>query len=141
MPDSWEAVIVDELGLGSIEEVNPDGDSDGDGVSNYFEYVAGTYAFDKRDRFELNIIDVTQAALGNPSVDHNIAHLQFLSIPGRTYRILEWTGGGEPLAIDFALDASAEDLIPALLATDVAYQDVYIPHSDGKVHLFILSVE
>jgi hypothetical protein len=146
LPDSWEQDIVDALGLGGIGEVDPNGDSDGDGVSNYIEYLAGTYAFDQSDRFELKIIEVTKT--GDAPDETTIAKLQFLAISGRTYRIHEWTGSGPLIPREFFSDKAAAAAAAvttgppsSFLASDVTIQDVYLPATDVKGHLFILSVE
>jgi hypothetical protein len=139
LPDSWEEDVANSLGLGSIEDVNPNDDSDGDGVSNYIEYIAGTYAFDKDDKFGLKVIDVITTGTA-PEESHH-AHLRFLAIPGRTYRIGEWIGSGSLKPCQFSSVRDGSGLRTSLLASEVANQDVYVPMIDGESRFFVLSVE
>ena len=49
LPDWWEQQIIDadpDDDIGSVEDVNPEGDYDNDGWTNYEEYINGTYAAD-----------------------------------------------------------------------------------------------
>lgn len=79
LPDAWEQALIDALaGLNSLADVNPGDDSDGDGLSNLSEYLAGSYAFDKSDGFELAI---KRFNAGRPV-------LEFLAIHGRAYTVL-----------------------------------------------------
>ena len=73
LPDAWERLINPDL-----TRVRPGDDSDRDGLTNLQEYLAGTYAFDPKDGFTLNILRV-----------HNGAPvLEFTAIRGRTYTLL-----------------------------------------------------
>ncbi len=78
LPDAWKDMVIAMAGGGlTREDIHPDGDLDGDGMSNYQEYLAGTYAWDFGDRLRLDVIEVKESA----------AILEFLAIDGRTYRI------------------------------------------------------
>ena len=139
LPDSWEEDVANSLGLESIEDVNPNDDSDGDGVSNYIEYIAGTYAFDKDDKFGLKVVKVITS--GTAPDETHVAHLKFLTIPGRTYRIAEWTGTGTPSPRQFSFATDGSGLRSSLLASEVENLDVYVPMIDGESRFFVLSVE
>lgn len=73
LPDAWE--IANELDPN--DPTDADKDSDGDKISNRDEYHAGTFAFDPKDGFHLELISVHQG----------IPTLEFLAILGRTYTI------------------------------------------------------
>lgn len=99
LPDAWERALIQSLGgRFTLQDIRPDEDSDADGLSNLDEYLAGTYAFDPADGFELAI--VTTAA-GGP-------WLEFTAIRGRSYSIhasenlLHWT----PVAFNLPTDAA-----------------------------------
>ena len=78
LPDAWERTLLAALGrTGTLKDINPDGDDDGDGISNLKEYLAGTYAFDSADGFALTIQGVEQGR----------SVLEFLGLRGRTYTI------------------------------------------------------
>jgi hypothetical protein len=76
LPDSWEQGLIAIYG-GTLASINPNDDSDGDGISNLDEYLAGTYAFDPADGFRLTL---TSATAG-------VSALEFLAIRGRNYTI------------------------------------------------------
>ncbi len=76
IPDAWERAIL-AASNGKIKTVRPGDDSDGDGVSNLDEYLAGTNAFDSKDGFSLKVVEVKASA---PT-------LEFMSIRGHTYTI------------------------------------------------------
>lgn len=79
MPDAWERAIIASLGGNlTLAAINPGDDSDGDGLSNINEYVAGTYAFDPQNGYNLEIKGFNA---GRPI-------LEFTAIRGRTYTVL-----------------------------------------------------
>lgn len=76
LPDAWEQALIAIYG-GNLAGINPNDDTDGDGISNVDEYLAGTYAFDPSDGFRLELTGVADGA----------SKLEFLAIRGRTYAI------------------------------------------------------
>lgn len=75
LPDAWErALLAQGQGLGDI---NPNDDTDGDGMSNLDEYISGNYAFDKDDGLRLDIVQKVEGG----------AVLEFMGIQGRTYTV------------------------------------------------------
>jgi len=76
IPDAWERAMIAASG-GKLKEVRPGEDSDGDGLANLQEYLAGTHVFDNKDGFSLRVVDVKASA---PT-------LEFMSIRGRTYTV------------------------------------------------------
>ena len=79
LPDAWERALIQSLaGLNSLQDVDPNADSDKDGLSNLQEYLAGTYAFDPENGLSLTIAGFNQ---GRPLVD-------FTVVRGRAYKIL-----------------------------------------------------
>jgi hypothetical protein len=89
IPDAWKisqlhaaGMLPDENGW-PLHLLGPDGDFDGDGTSNFAEYLAGTYATDATDFLRLQL------------VEHRPGHvvLRFYAIIGKTYT-LESTADG-----------------------------------------------
>ncbi len=76
LPDAWERALIDIYG-GSLEDIRPQDDTDGDGIKNIDEYIAGTYAFDPADGFRLSIVEV---------VNKN-SRLEMFVIRGRNYTL------------------------------------------------------
>ena len=72
LPDAWERLLNADL-----TKVKPGDDTDRDGLTNLQEYLAGTYAFDPKDGFTLNIVRMN----GERPV------LEFTAIRGRTYTL------------------------------------------------------
>lgn len=78
LPDAWERALASMTPGGrTIADVRPGDDDDGDGISNLQEYLAGTYAFDPEDGFELSIL----------GADGGASLMEFLSIRGRSYTL------------------------------------------------------
>ena len=92
LPDAWEEALLAALGEeGSAGSVDPDGDADGDGLSNRDEYYSGNYAFDKNDGMSLTITGVES---GNPRIE-------WLAIRGRSYSVVASTDLQEWLPVVF----------------------------------------
>lgn len=72
LPDAWQRRINADL-----SKVSPGGDSDGDGMSNLDEYLAGTYAYDSKSGFILTIV----------RSENDVPVLEFTAINGRGYAL------------------------------------------------------
>lgn len=105
LTDAWERMMNSDL-----SQVNPNEDSDQDGLSNYDEYIAGTYAFDPEDGFTLAIVRAEgSSALG------------FLAISGRTYQLLGSSdfSAWEPVAFRLAGEGEEVPARSSYFARDV----------------------
>ena len=122
LPDAWQEWQLFQAGrrLGdpgwNINLITKDGDFDGDGTSNYLEYLAGTFAGDATERFELRMLGKTATTVS----------FEFYAITGKVYSIEQssdlktWsvvpmttTPGGTPA--DF-YRATAVGALPAFVA-------------------------
>ena len=114
LPDAWQRMINADL-----SKVTPDGDSDGDGLSNLQEYLAGTYAYDPADGFRLEILRVHE---GQPV-------LEFMAITGRTYTLegsvdlQTWS----PLVFRIPAEGTSAANRQAYLAGDVRQLQIEVP--------------
>ena len=134
LPDDWEKDLVNSDrndAFDSIGDILPGDDLDSDGISNLNEYIAGTYAFDRRDGLKLDIVDIQQER----------AHMRFLTITGRTYTVMKSTDGRYFTEVPFATGADSEATLTSFLAQGVAIQDLYIPVDTTQNHLYRLNVE
>lgn len=77
LPDAWERALIAAGKGNSLEDIRPDQDSDGDGLKNRDEYVAGTYAHDAANGFALTVDGFRE---GNPL-------LSFTAVRGRSYSL------------------------------------------------------
>ncbi len=77
MPDAWEQMQLYMAGrdLGDLSAISPNGDLDGDGVTNFQEYIAGTYAADAAETFYLRIKSAAPDAVS----------VEFYAITGKIY--------------------------------------------------------
>lgn len=83
LPDAWEQWQLFQAGEfpgdggWDLSKLNRSGDLDGDGQSNWTEYLAGTFAGDATERFVLDIKSMNDSAVS----------LEFFGITGKTYTI------------------------------------------------------
>ncbi len=85
LPDDWEMLIVNANpndAITGIEDVLPTDDFDGDSLSNYAEYLAGTSATDPSSKFMVQV---------NGGIGGTGANLQWDSVAGRIYTIYRTT--------------------------------------------------
>lgn len=102
LPDAWEQFLIDLLGGDlTLADIDPAGDNDGDGMTNYGEYIAGTYAFDAEDVFKLYPTERTP----------EVAIYQFLGIGGRTYGIQASDNLGDWQAVAFSVPATGANQV------------------------------
>jgi hypothetical protein len=135
LPDVWEEWQLYQLGEypgapgWTLARVTRDGDLDGDGVSNFQEYVAGTFAGDATERFELKLL----------SIANGVASFQFFAITGKVYKIEASTDLVTWAEIPFSVAAGAT---PALFhrAADVAVLPAYADYPAGQKRFYRLTV-
>jgi hypothetical protein len=83
LPDAWEEWQLHQAGRvpgtagWNLAHIDRNGDFDGDGTSNFLEYVAGTFAGDATERFELKLV--------GKSASH--VAFEFFAITGKVYSI------------------------------------------------------
>lgn len=110
LPDAWERALISILGGGTLESITPDGDADGDGISNYAEYIAGTYAFDPTDGFSLKIVGMNGSK----------PQLEFLAIRNHTYTVYVSSDTKTWIPINFTIPTEGTGTVyKTYSATDV----------------------
>ncbi len=130
IPDAWEQSQLYAAGIypvndtWDLSQLNRDGDFDRDGLSNYQEYIAGTFATDATDYLALRLVEATGTC----------ATLSFFSIYGKVYSVESstdlqtWTAA--PLYLTDPDDVS-DDSAPtpvsqaSLQATSTAIVNIY----------------
>lgn len=76
LPDAWERALA-AASQGALGEIDPNGDSDNDGLTNLEEYLAGTFAYDANNGFSMKIVEVRAEDMS----------LEFMSVRGRSYQV------------------------------------------------------
>lgn len=102
LPDAWERAMIQSGRLGmTIAEFNPGARLNGNPMTVMEAYVAGTYAWDPKDGFRLDI----QSRLDGQAV------LQFVALRGRSYTVVSSTDLGQWTAETFRVedDASGQE--------------------------------
>jgi len=123
LPDAWERAIASVTGK-SIEQIGPNDDSDGDGLSNLDEYISGSYAFDKKDGV---IIDIK-------GISEEQATFEFLGITGRSYSIEVSSDFKSWKPADFKLtsDDADEGFSDHVIARKVGNISIDVPLGSGE---------
>lgn len=98
LPDEWERWVIDVAGRGTgadgqatdadVAAFRPDGDADGDGMTNLQEFLAGTDPFTETDLFKIESFEVLPGT--------GRARLVFTSAADRSYRVVMAETPGEP---------------------------------------------
>lgn len=122
LPDLWEEWQLYltgrpplPTGRWDISLIDRDGDLDGDEHSNYFEYLAGTYAGDASSFLDLEVKEKGQAS----------ARLEFYEISGKTYRLERSTKLDVWEPLPFALTAEGTP-IQLYRATTSGVRSIFI---------------
>jgi hypothetical protein len=134
LPDAWERNILEAKNsdaLRTLADVKPGDDVDRDGLTNLQEYLAGTYALDRLDGVNLEVVDV-----GN-----GIARLRFLATSGHSYRIRSSTDAKVWADQAFSRDPSGANPITNYLASDVEWLDVFVSIGELRRGFFQLFAE
>ncbi len=135
LPDAWEEWQLYQAGLTpgasgwNLALIDRDGDFDGDGTSNYLEYVAGTFAGDATERLELKL-----TGKGPTQVT-----FEFFAITGKVYSIEESTDLKTWTIAAFALTADGPTT-KLHRAPAVAIQPAYIAVTSGPARFYRLAV-
>ena len=120
LPDAWEQLLIDNDRSGrlrTLADVKPGDDFDGDGLTNFQEYLLGTYALDPLDGLALTVVEAV----------NGFAHLRFAVALGRTYTIKTSSDLTTWAAQSFALGTAAGAPVTTFAATTITVQDVWVP--------------
>lgn len=134
IPDEWEQMMIDSDYTGrllSFADVKPDDDLDGDRLTNLQEFLLGTYPLDAADGLKLDIINVTGG----------LAHMQFVCVSGRTYRITASSDLRTWSPATFAAGTPTAAQNANLRADDTTILDIYVPVGTARSLNFRLHAE
>ncbi len=127
IPDEWERQMMAASGgsITNISQILPDGDFDGDGASNWQEYLSGTFAFLDYDCFAIRDLERT---------DDGRFLFRFLSVEGKSYSVDVAAGLGDDDSWGTGLFSLSEDgeLSQSVTVGDGYYKTMYIEMSGAQ---------
>jgi hypothetical protein len=135
LPDAWQEWVLYQAGRRpgqagwDINLVTKNGDFDGDGTSNFLEYVAGTFAGDATERFELRITGKSATAVD----------FAFYAITGKVYGIEQSTDLQTWSPAPFSL-TTAGATVTLHKATAVGVTTAYATTPPGASRFYRLTV-
>lgn len=131
IPDAWEQSLISRTDrYNSLSDVNPGDDLDGDGLSNFEEYLAHTYAYDVLDGLSLKI----KAVSGDAYI------VEFLVIDGHSYSLTSSTDLSSWSSASFRTSSDGE-LISSYLSEEVELLEVEIPREGSEAVFFKLQIQ
>lgn len=120
LPDVWEELLIaqSEGALGTLADVKPGDDFDGDGSSNLHEFQSGTFPFLAHDCFALD------------QVEHGATErfsFRFLAVKGFTYQVSGSTNltAGAWSDVPFATTPTAA-VAPGFIFGDDTFKTLYV---------------
>jgi hypothetical protein len=123
LPDEWEELLMSQSGgtVTNIQQITKDGDFDGDGASNWQEFLAGTFPFLANDVFAIDGMEM----LGDR------IRFEFLSLNGKVYRMQTTSAleSNEWVSAAFALD-EVSGLTETALLGDGSFKTIFIGISE-----------
>ena len=136
LPDIWEQWMLyqagyfpDGNGNWPIHLIDRNGDLDGDGLSNYLEYIAGTFAGDATERFDLQIKEKADTSV----------RFEFYAITGKTYTIERSADMKTWARVPFAIGAPAVGG-QSYSATDVGILSAFTTPASANKEFYRLTV-
>ncbi len=133
LPDAWERELMQRMK--DLDDVDPNGDADGDGLTNLEEYISGNYAYDDENEFTLDVVGFNESS----------AVLEFMAIRGRDYTVYVSSNLTDWTPTTFRMPDSAEPNVSYqhYRAQDVRAVRVEVPSlgDEGKLQYFKLLVQ
>ncbi len=132
LPDIWEQWQLyqaghypDENGNWQLQLIHKNGDFDHDGRSDWDEYVAGTFAGDATERFDLQIKERAETSV----------RFEFYAITGKTYTIERSTDMKTWARVPFAIGSPAAGSLTHT-AADVSILSAFTTPAPGSAKEF-----
>lgn len=135
LPDAWQEFQLYQAGRRpgdpgwNINLITKEGDFDGDGTSNWLEYLAGTFATDATERFELKLTGKSAT----------LVSFEFYGITGKVYGIEQSADLKTWTSASFALTPGGTTA-SLHKATAVGPQNAYIAVVPGQARFYRLTV-
>jgi len=137
LPDVWEqwqlyqaGQYPDADGIWDLSQITAEGDFDGDGQSDGFEYIAGTFAGDATEVFGLEIKE---------KLADNV-RLEFYAITGKAYTIERSSDMLEWQRVNFASQSAQNTPAASYVASGVGQVPVFLTPASEAKEFYRLSV-
>ncbi len=132
LPDAWEEYQLYHAGYDyeDLTLIDKNGDFDRDGQSNWFEYVAGTFATDATETFNLSIKEKLADSV----------RFEFYGVTGKTYTIESTLDMKTWTRIDFAVGAPGIG-DTSYLATDVGILSAFAVPRSSSMEFYRLTAQ
>lgn len=126
LPDAWESWQLDLAGRSADElsYFDREGDIDGDGASNYAEFLAGTFAYLRTDVLELD--RVTDRKIEAWGVFQFFAVISKTYLVERSLDLMHWS------PVDFGLGENRTNLVTEFTATHSNWQTIQVSAADSR---------
>ena len=137
VPDAYEDMLSYYMWKNGIDEYKADEDYDGDGISNFEEYVAGTNPFDPTDFFRITHISIERDGM-------EYAGLRFLANQGRSYGLLTTLNLANPDWHEdtFALEPGQDEQLRLNTSgSETGYKTIYILLDEHRSRFWRMTME
>ena len=133
VPSEYVDTIATWMDAYEIEgEYDPFGDYDGDGASNYAEYLAGTNPFDPEDRLSITAYSAPHNALHSISFEYVGGHIYGVDT---TLSLTNPEWATQPVR-ESETDADREQVMPSAVEDDVGVATIYVVPAEGATSQF-----
>jgi hypothetical protein len=132
LPDVWERFQVTSGGGGAAGQdplalLSREGDWDGDGLTDWQEYIAGTFALLFEDELRFRIVDVADS--GQTSVE-------FLAVDGKSYIIEASVDGKNWTQVEMETSGGTPESLSFFRAEDTQVESMEVSHDPSVVRMF-----
>lgn len=132
LPDVWERFQVSSGGGGAggqdpLALLSREGDWDGDGLTDWQEYIAGTFALLFEDELNFRVVDVADS--GQTSVE-------FLAVDGKSYIIEASVDGKNWTQVEMETSGGTPESLSFFRAEDTRVESMEVSHDPSVVRMF-----
>jgi len=132
LPDVWERFQVTSGGGGAAGQdplalLSREGDWDGDGLTDWQEYIAGTFALLFEDELNFRVVDVADS--GQTSVE-------FLAVDGKSYIIEASVDGKNWTQVEMETSGGTPESLSFFRAEDTRVESMEVSHDPSVVRMF-----
>ncbi len=131
LPDAWQQAVVNSDKTGKITNINqvgPNVDLSGNGLTNMQKFLLGVSALDTLDGVKIDVVGIA----------NGVVHLRMLAVTGRTYTLKSSADSVHWSPQDFSSDPTGANPASSLVASAVGAVDVYVTWASAEHGYFQL---